>query len=135
MIITGRITDRQESANLLRIRVEAWCIYPSMNELVASTLTDEQGAFVIYLDEAFLHGLLSRREPEFYFKIFHGDELLVNTQHLLTWRLGDKQKELMIGLHASSNLDATLIPPTRLLPSPTARKAHIGTQAETSTPR
>lgn len=100
--ITGRITYHQASSNLSDLRIEAWDAYLNLNEPVASTFTDVQGTFQIQLDEAYLQGLFSQQQPELYFKVFRGDELMANTQHSLIWHPGDEQTELVIEIGNSA---------------------------------
>lgn len=94
--ITGRVIDRTTRQGVSGLRVEGWDNDLICNDLVGSAVTDEQGAFVSEFTSSYFKELFFDREPDLFFKVFRGDELIKSTEDSVLWYVKAGETEVVI---------------------------------------
>ncbi len=85
--INGRVIDVKSRRGLKGLRVEAWDKDQIFDDLVGSTETDADGRFHIGFDRSYFSELFFDREPDLFFKVFSGGELIKSTQDSVLWNV------------------------------------------------
>src|SRR6266481_5182813 len=94
--INGTVIDQASRIGIAGLRVEAWDKDLIVNDLVGSTITDEQGKFRIQFTEAYLKELFLDRKPDLFFKIFHDEELIRTTEDEVLWNVPSQKIQITI---------------------------------------
>jgi Tc toxin complex TcA C-terminal TcB-binding domain/Neuraminidase-like domain/Salmonella virulence plasmid 28.1kDa A protein len=100
--ILGRVSDRTTRQGVPGLKVEAWDKEKIVPNPVGFTTTKEQGAFQIEFTASFFEQLFLRREPDLFFKIFRGEELIKSTENSVLWNVkaGETKVEIEVDLPA-----------------------------------
>ena len=67
------------------VRVEVWDKGNTIDDYLSYASTSEYGTFVITLEEEMVRDIYPERFPDFYFKVWCGDELLASTEDSVVW--------------------------------------------------
>jgi hypothetical protein len=94
--IRGKIIRKADSKPISGLYIEAWDKNSASGELLASSISNQEGVFTIHFDEGVLAELYKDSYPEIYFRIFSGQSLLANTQNSVVVNLRSNQRELVI---------------------------------------
>jgi hypothetical protein len=94
--IAGRILNRRTRQGIPALRVEAWDKDLILDDVVASAITDALGSFRIEFDQSHFQELFLDREPDLFFKIFRGDELIKSTEDSVLWNIQAGETEIEI---------------------------------------
>lgn len=101
--ISGRIIDRKTHCGVSGLRVEAWDKDLIVNDLIGSTITDDQGAFQLEFDESDFQDLFLDRKPDLFFKIFHNTQLIGSTENSVLWNVEAGETEVAIEVEVPTN--------------------------------
>src|SRR2546423_7596111 len=98
--ILGRVIDRTTRQGVAGLKVEAWDKEKIVRDRVGFTTTKEQGAFQIEFTVSFFEQLFLHREPDLFFKIFRGEELIKSTENSILWNVkaGETKIEIEVDL-------------------------------------
>gem|GEM_PF-1348296 len=83
--IIGGVVESGKRRGIGQVRVEACDVLGFLEDYVAYTLTDEDGAFVITLDQDMVRDMYPRQPLEVYFKVWCGRRLLCSTEGDVQW--------------------------------------------------
>lgn len=84
--IKGKVID-STAACVPGVRVEAWDKDNIVDDYLAYAATAADGSFAIAIDEDMLRDLYPHRQPDIYFKVWCGDELLASTEDSVCWKV------------------------------------------------
>jgi len=76
--------------------VEAWDKDLLVDDLVASAVTEEDGAFRMEFDESYFRELFADRQPDLFFRVFIQDELVTSTEDSVLWNVEVGVADLII---------------------------------------
>ncbi len=94
--LSGHVIDSQTNEGLAALRVEAWDKDLIYNDLVGSTITDEQGAFQIEFNESYFRELFLERRPDLFFKVFSQEKLIKSTEDSVLWNVAAGETQIVI---------------------------------------
>ncbi|HYP52506.1 MAG TPA: hypothetical protein VEQ42_03140, partial [Pyrinomonadaceae bacterium] len=77
--LNGRVVDRATNDGAAGLRVEAWDKDARRDDALGHAHTDVKGLFTISFDRSAFSDKGRDRLPDIYFRVFHGDELLLDT--------------------------------------------------------
>ena len=129
--VAGRVIDRKTRRGIKDVKVEAWDKDLIIDDLLGSAITGDQGGFAIRFDESDFRDLFLDREPDLYFKVFRGDELIKSTEDSVLWNVEREDIEVEIEVNGSSDQD----PNQGLQVAPGLQPAARGMLQATYTPR
>jgi hypothetical protein len=95
-LVFGRINDGQTRLGIAGMRVEIWDNDLFFKDLLGSAVTDEQGRFSIEFDSSSFKRLLFDRQPDLFFKVFRGDQLIRDTSDSILWNAREGDREIVI---------------------------------------
>src|SRR5437660_8815681 len=98
--ITGRVIDSTTQQGIAGLRVEAWDKDLICNDLVGSSVTDEQGAFQIEFTSSYFAELFLDRQPDLFFKVLREGELIKSTEDSVLWNVATGNTEVVIEVDA-----------------------------------
>lgn len=95
--IHGVVIDNKNFLGLKGLRVEAWDKGLFCDDAVGFAETDEKGAFEISWDQDRFQAFFARG-PELYFKVFHHDTCIANTENSILWnrKSGDTPVRILV---------------------------------------
>ena len=96
--ISGRVIDYKTGCGVTKLRVEAWDKDLIYDDLVGSTITDEQGAFQLEFDESYFQEIFLEKRPDLFFRIFQENELIKSTEDSVLWNVAAGNTEVLIEL-------------------------------------
>lgn len=96
--ISGRVIDQKTRQGLAARRVEAWDKDLIHDDWVGSAVTDEQGVFQIAFDESDFKELFLDQRPDLFFKVFHEDKLIKNTEDSVLWNVDTGNTQITIAI-------------------------------------
>ncbi|MCB0632997.1 MAG: hypothetical protein KDD15_24835 [Lewinella sp.] len=96
--IKGKITNLEKETPAKDLRVEAWDSEGIHEQYVGFGITDDNGQFVIHFDEYYYRELFVYHQPSLYFKVYAGEELLLDTQNEIVWKPTDPDVEIEISV-------------------------------------
>ena len=85
--IKGKIIDSSTAACVPGVRVEAWDKDNSVDDYLGYAATAADGSFTIAIDEAMFLDLFPHQQPDIYFKVWCGDDLLASTEDTVCWNV------------------------------------------------
>ena len=94
--IFGHVIDGKTHLGVAGLRVEAWDKDLICNDLVGSTITDEQGNFRIEFDESYFQELFHDRRPDLFFKVFRENNLIKSTEDSVLWNIESGATQIVI---------------------------------------
>jgi hypothetical protein len=96
--INGRVADAKTGRGIPGLRVEAWDKDLFYDDLVGQAVTDGAGRFRIDFAESYYSEGFFEGNPELYFKLFSGGELLASTKDSVGWspRAGSRPVEIAV---------------------------------------
>ena len=94
--INGRVIDGATRQGIAALRVEAWDKDLISNDLVGSSVTDQQGAFQIEFTSSYFAELFKDQQPDLFFKVFREDELIKSTEDSVLWNVAAGNTEVVI---------------------------------------
>ena len=92
----GYIRHQLSKVGLPRIRIEAWDKDNLKDDLVGSAVTDTKGRFSIELEQKPGGWNLKDRKPDIYFRIYAGDNMLLNTKDSVMLNLRSEKIEILL---------------------------------------
>lgn len=95
-IIFGRVLDRKTQTGLEGLRVEAWDKDMILDDLVGAAVTGERGGFQIRFEESDFKDIFMDRQPDLYFKVFRGDDLIESTEDSVLWNVEREDIEVVL---------------------------------------
>jgi hypothetical protein len=93
--INGHVIDGTTRQGIARLRVEAWDKDLISNDLVGSSVTDEQGAFQIEFTSSYFAELFLDQQPDLFFKVFR-EELIKSTEDSVLWNVAAGNTKVVI---------------------------------------
>ena len=103
--ISGYVIDQKTRQGLAALRVEVWDKDLIFNDLVGSSVTDEQGAFQITFDESYFRELFLDRLPDLFFKVFHQDKLIKSTKDSVLWNVAAGNTQITVEIEDTTMPD------------------------------
>jgi hypothetical protein len=96
--INGLVVDSESRRGVEGLRVEAWDKDRIVDDMVGSAVTDVDGRFQIEFTRSYFGELFFDREPDLYFKVFAGGELISSTEDSVLWNVsaGDVPVEIAV---------------------------------------
>lgn len=85
--ISGVVIDLKTRRGVKGLRVEAWDNDRAYNDLVGSTVTDEQGAFQMKFDDSYFQELFQDSRPDLFFRVFREGALIKSTEDSVLWNV------------------------------------------------
>ena len=96
--ITGRVLDRRTQQGISGLRVEAWDKDMILDDLVGSAVTDARGVFRIEFGADYYRELFLDRQPDLFFKVYRGDELIRSTEDSVLWNTREREVTIEVDL-------------------------------------
>lgn len=93
---TVRAVDRRTQSGLPGLLIEAWVRGACCTDIIAAGMTDAAGDAVLDISEDALERVAGSRPTAAWFRVFHGERLLLDTEGSLTWRILDADARLCI---------------------------------------
>ncbi|HYO63488.1 MAG TPA: hypothetical protein VER08_07515 [Pyrinomonadaceae bacterium] len=87
--LSGRVVDRATNDGAAGLRVEAWDKDARRDDPLGHAHTDVKGLFRISFDRSAFSDRRRDKFPDIYFRVFHGDELLLDTAETLARNFKD----------------------------------------------
>ena len=87
-IATGQVIDRDTSAGVPGLTVQAFDVDPQRTQILGSTKTDDNGRFKISFD---LLQFNYETAPDLFFKLFRNDQLLESTESSVLWNANSQE--------------------------------------------
>ena len=106
--ITGKVISQQSQDPIADLRVEAWDNDVQFNDFVGASDTNEKGEFAITLASPFYQEWAESQNPDFYFKVYKGDKLILNTADQVLWQMSKKLKSLLLEVNWLKGNEALL---------------------------
>lgn len=94
--ISGSVIDRKTRRGIEGLQVEGWDKDLIYDDLVGSTVSDEQGAFQIELDASYFRELFQDRQPDLFFKVFSKGAVIKSTEDSVLWNVNAGATEITI---------------------------------------
>ena len=104
--INGRVIDSTTRQSIAGLRVEAWDKDLITNDLVGSSVTDQRGVFQMEFTSLYFATLFMDQQPDLFFKVFRGEEIIKNTEGSILWNVRAGETEIVIEIDASLELKA-----------------------------
>src|SRR5687767_5387805 len=93
--IAGRVIDRKTRNGIAGLRVEGRAKDLGLKDLVASAVTDAEGAFHIELEENQFKDIIVKRKSDLFFKVFDNGREVHSTEDSVLWNV-EKAGEVVI---------------------------------------
>ncbi len=89
--LKGRVVPAGSTSGVPELRVEAWDKDLICSDLIGSKATDSKGRFEMSFTSEYFAELFADRNPDLFFRVYSGTELLVSTEDSVLWnvRSGD----------------------------------------------
>ncbi len=94
--IVGRVVIAGQG--VLGLRVEAWDKDRISDDLVSNAVTGTDGSFQMRFDQSYFADLFLDSQPDLYFKVFDGDQLIKSTEDSVLWNVAAGKTEVVIEL-------------------------------------
>ena len=94
--ISGQVQDMQAKEGICGLKVEAWDKDLLFNDLVGSAVTDESGTFSIEFTRKHFKECFLDRQPDLFFKIYMGRQLISSTEDSVLWNIKENKKQIAI---------------------------------------
>lgn len=100
----GRVIDKTSGSGLSGLRVEAWDKDLFVDDQIGSILTDSEGRFSLQFNESYFSELFFDREPDLFFKVYDGGELLRSTEDSVLWNVAGDTKDIVIEVEGNTSM-------------------------------
>ena len=112
--IHGKVLSETTQKGVSGLRVEVWDKDPVQDDLLGNDVTDQDGLFSIEFDASYFNEFCFDREPDVYFKIIRGKQLLTSTESSVIWNVKQREKPIILFV-TQSNDDQNGKPPMEQL--------------------
>src|SRR6185503_17060054 len=92
----GRVISRTSQQGVSNLRVEAWDKDLIVNDLIGSAVTAADGAFRMELASSYFRAKFLDRQPDLFFKVFDGSNLVKSTEDSVLWNVDAGETEVVI---------------------------------------
>ena len=94
--ITGKIIRQSNRQPIAKLYIEGWDKNPERKESLVSTITDDNGMFVLSLNEDYIGELYKDHYPDIYFKIYASNTLIASTENYQVVNLRGNNSDIII---------------------------------------
>lgn len=96
VVASGWVVDTERDRGVRDLRVEAWGADQLQDDFAGRATTDADGQFRIAIERSELDDRFGERRPNLYFRVFHRDELVHETEESVRWDLEAGDTEVVI---------------------------------------
>lgn len=107
--ISGYVIDQKTHQGIAALRVEVWDKDLIFNDLVGSSVTDEQGAFQITFNESYFREMFLDRRPDLFFKVFYQGQLIKSTEDSVLWNVATENTQITVEIEDTTMVDQQTI--------------------------
>jgi hypothetical protein len=97
-ILSGKIIRQSNRQPIPKLYIEAWDKTTERKEPLVSTITDNDGVFLLTLDDNYIGEIYKDRYPDVFFKVYAGNTLLTSTETSLLVNLRGNTTDLEIAV-------------------------------------
>jgi len=94
--INGRVVDRNDKRGVPGIVVEGWDKDLKYDDLLASAITNKEGAFTLHFDSSAFADAYRDTDPDVYFKLFFEGALIASTKDTVIYNFKNQKPEIVI---------------------------------------
>lgn len=98
--INGNVIN-QQGIGVPDLRIEEWDKDLLFDDLVGSAITDKNGRFQIEFSEKFFRECFLDRQPDLFFKIYHGSQFIKSTEESVLWNVKKGENPVTIEIDES----------------------------------
>jgi hypothetical protein len=94
--IKGYVKSEKGQQPIPKLRIEAWDKDLLIDDFLGAAISDEKGYFSIDFREEFYQEIIFDRKPDIYFKVWKGDQMLLDTQKSVRWNVKIESKPVTL---------------------------------------
>ncbi len=107
-LISGKVIRKQSKVAMEGLRIEAWDNDLFFNEVIGAAQSAKNGEFEIGISVPHFLKWISEHKPDFYFKVYSGDKLVLITSDEVLWRSGQKVNNVLIEVPLEQGMESHL---------------------------